>query len=196
MARGRNIYGGYNDYRTPTHPRASTREDAVVGVARVPMGMKDLRRPSPLKDDTRGVAAIGKGTAALDVTVIVEGVCIDCPGEGGNTKSVCVGAADMQRLCGLLCDDLCVLRSGSGGKSGLRPSVRVRIGPGELISTGVTGDGGTGERTPTRGGGRLFVLILLGRGVMSKDVLIAVIRGRSKDVLCAGAEGGGKRAGV
>ena len=65
-------------HRTPTQPRASTREDAVVGVARGALRpMNDRRRPSTLNVETRGVVVAGKGSAALDVTVIVDGVCIE-----------------------------------------------------------------------------------------------------------------------
>ena len=44
-------------YHTPTHPRASTREDAVVGVASALGPMNDLRRFSP--EAARNVDASG-----------------------------------------------------------------------------------------------------------------------------------------
>ena len=59
---------------------------------------------------------------------------------------------------------------------------------------GVTGDGGTGDSTDTSGGGRFRAFSLCGRGVKSKEVLMAVAggEGRLNDALEAGAEGGGK----
>ena len=78
----------------PTHPRASTREHAVVGVASDPTPINDRRRPSVLKDATRGVGAGDLRNDELEVRVIVDGVRAERVGEGGKTNSVCAGVAD------------------------------------------------------------------------------------------------------
>ena len=85
------------------------------------------------------------------------------------------------------------LRRWDGGNSGLRLSVRGRTASGATC-TGVTGDGGTGGSTETSGGGRFLDFVLFARGVTSKDAFVADSGsgGMSKDVLYAGAEGGGK----
>ncbi len=74
---------------SPTHPRASTRDEAMVGVTGAPTPMNDLRRPSLLKVETRGVAVVGNGSDEPDIIVIVDGVREAASvGDGGNTKSV------------------------------------------------------------------------------------------------------------
>lgn len=78
-------------YSSPTYPRASTLENAVVGVGGAPRPMNDrVRPPCERKVDTRGVERLGKatGVAILEVSVIVDGVRVVSVGEGGNTKSV------------------------------------------------------------------------------------------------------------
>lgn len=73
----------------PTHPRASTRDEATVGVTGAPTPMNDLRRPSLLKVETRGVAVVGNGRDEFDMIVMVDGVREAARvGDGGNTKSV------------------------------------------------------------------------------------------------------------
>lgn len=68
-------------------PRTSTRDEATVGVAGAVRPIKDLRRPSDLNVDTRGVEIDGKGYE-FDVMVSVEGVRAVRVGDGGKTKSV------------------------------------------------------------------------------------------------------------
>lgn len=77
----------------PTHPRASTSEQAVVGVGGTESPMKERRRPSFLKEDTRGVGAPanGIGLFRLDVTVTICGACDLRVGDGGKTNKVCEG---------------------------------------------------------------------------------------------------------
>jgi len=79
-------------YPRPTYPRASTFENATVGVGCASKPMKDLVLPLDLKVETRGVDRLGNGTAP-DVNVIVEGVraCVVKVGEGGKTNNVCEG---------------------------------------------------------------------------------------------------------
>jgi len=79
-------------YSRPTYPRASTFENATVGVGSAPKPMKDLVLPLDLKVETRGVDRVGNGTAS-DVNVIVEGVRVRVVkvGEGGKTNNVCEG---------------------------------------------------------------------------------------------------------
>ena len=74
------------------YPRASTFENATVGVGDVPKLIKDLVLPLDLKVDTRGVDRLGNGTTP-GVNVIVEGVrvCAEKVGEGGKTNNVCEG---------------------------------------------------------------------------------------------------------
>lgn len=51
--------------------------------------MNDLRRPSLLKVETRGVAVVGNGRDEFDMMVMVDGVREAARvGDGGNTKSV------------------------------------------------------------------------------------------------------------
>ena len=77
-------------YLRPTQPRASTREEAVVGVAGIPRPINDLGFPRTLNVETRGVDTVGKGKDELEVKVIVEGVRIvdNDVGEGGKTNNV------------------------------------------------------------------------------------------------------------
>lgn len=80
-------------YPRPTYPRASTFENATVGVGTPPKPMKDLVLPLDWKVETRGVDRLGNGTAPgkSDVNVIVEGVRVVKDGEGGKTNNVCEG---------------------------------------------------------------------------------------------------------
>ena len=80
-------------YLRSTYPRASTFENATVGVGGAPKPMKDRVLPLDLKVETRGVGILGNGTAPekLDVNVIVEGVRVVKLGEGGKTNKVCEG---------------------------------------------------------------------------------------------------------
>ena len=84
----------------PTHPRTSTREQAVVGVGGTANPIKDRLLPSFWKVDTLGVGATfpkplppanGSGVLRLEVTVTMCGVLALSGGEGGKTKSVCEG---------------------------------------------------------------------------------------------------------
>ena len=79
-------------YPRATYPRASTFENATVGVGGAPKSMKDLVLPLDLKVETRGVDRLRNGTAP-DVNVIVEGVRVHVVrvGEGGKTNNVCEG---------------------------------------------------------------------------------------------------------
>jgi hypothetical protein len=61
---------------------------AVVGVGGTLTPMNDRVLPCFRNVDTLGVDIAGKGTLPLVVTVMVEGVRVDCVGEGGKTKSV------------------------------------------------------------------------------------------------------------
>jgi len=70
--------------------------------------MKDRRRPSVLKVETRGVAKDGKGKDTFDVSVIVDGVRVVKVGDGGNTKRVCEGVETIETGLGL--DTLCAFR--------------------------------------------------------------------------------------
>ena len=74
----------------PTHPRTSTREQAVVGVGGTAKPMNERRRPSVLNVDTRGVEAGEKGSGVFkfEVTVTMCGVLALSVGDGGKTKSV------------------------------------------------------------------------------------------------------------
>ena len=81
----------------PTQPLASTRDEAVVGVAGTPSPINDRGFPPiPLNVDTLGVVSVGNGNDELEVNVIVLGVRdISSPlllvllvGEGGNTNNV------------------------------------------------------------------------------------------------------------
>ena len=79
----------------PIHPRASTRDAAIVGVTGAPTPIKDRRRPSDLNVATRGVTVVGNGTDVFDMSVIVEGVREATVGEGGKTNSVWEGVAEV-----------------------------------------------------------------------------------------------------
>jgi hypothetical protein len=75
---------------SPTHPRASTREQAVVGVGGTPRPINDFVLPCERKVETRGVTEVGNRTGAFkfDVSIIVEGVRVESVGDGGKTKRV------------------------------------------------------------------------------------------------------------
>jgi len=77
-------------YFIPTHPRTSTREKAVVGVAGA---MKDWGRPRDPLLNKRGVFMLGNARVfTLGVRIIVEGVALGrALGEGGKTNNVCDG---------------------------------------------------------------------------------------------------------
>lgn len=112
-----------------TKPRASTLENAVVGVGGAPRPIKDLVRPCARNVDTRGVADEGKGTPTFDVKVIAEGVLVGMPeeasGDGGNTKSVwegvkrTFGEAEVDRLWVREACFTMLLRKCNGGGAGL-----------------------------------------------------------------------------
>lgn len=168
--------------------------------------MNDRRRPSVLKVETRGVDTDGNGKNDFEVTVIVEGVRVVSVGEGGNTNKVSVGVGRIVDMgLGLGCA-FGGERMYAGGISGLRDSRRLRGGIGWIGDTattggsltGVTGDGGTGGRRPSGGGRRRVLAFATGRGVTSKDDLVAVAGsgGSLKVDLCAGAEGGILTGGV
>ena len=186
--------------RPPNQPRASTREEATVGVDGGGTPIKDRRRPSALNDETRGVAKGGKGSEAFDVSVMVEGVRVERVGEGGKTKSVWDGVDTAEVSFGL--DGFCTLiRRSAGGSAGLRASARRRRGfagvgdGGEL--TAMMGDDGTGGRMDRLCGLRVRTLES-GRGVRSKFALTAVAGGGGilkLDLKC-GAEGGIRTAGT
>lgn len=165
--------------RPPNQPRASTREEAIVGVDGGGRPIKDRRRPSALNDETRGVAEGGKGNEAFDVSVMVEGVRVERVGEGGKTKSVWDGVDTAEVSFGL--DGFCTLiRRSAGGSVGLRASARRRRAfagggdGGEL--TAMMGDDGTGGRMASVGGLRARTLES-GRGVRSKFARNAVAGG-------------------
>jgi len=84
-------------YPRPTYPRASTFENAIVGVGSTPKPMKDRVLPLDWKVETRGVDRLGNGTAPgkFDVNVIVEGVRVVKVGEGGKTNNVCEGVKEV-----------------------------------------------------------------------------------------------------
>jgi hypothetical protein len=84
---------GSPHYSNPTQPRASTREQAVVGLGAAPSPMNDLVRPCARNVETRGVDRLGKATGMfkLEVRVMVDGVRVVRVGEGGNTNSVWEG---------------------------------------------------------------------------------------------------------
>lgn len=77
-------------YFKPTHPRTSTREKAVVGVAGA---MKDWGRPRDPLLNKRGVFILGNAREfTLGVRIIVEGAALDgALGEAGKTNNVCDG---------------------------------------------------------------------------------------------------------
>lgn len=92
----------------PMYPRASTFENATVGVGSVPNPMNDRVLPFDWKVETRGVDRLGKGTAPgkFDVSVIVEGVRVVKLGEGGKTNKVCEGVEAAQLDSTILVDAL------------------------------------------------------------------------------------------
>jgi len=158
-------------YPRPTYPRASTFENAIVGVGGAPKPMKDRVLPLDWKVETRGVDRLGNGTAPgkCDVNVIVEGVRVVKFGEGGKTNKVCDGveAAEVESTpIGAFRNALSRRRSGGMRR---RDSARSRVGC--VITWGVTassatsaiGEEGTGERI-LRLTGRFFCL---GRGRVS-----------------------------
>ena len=60
-----------------------------MGVAGAVRPMNDLRPPSDLNVDTRGVDIVGNGNEAFDVMVSVEGVRVAASvGDGGKTNRV------------------------------------------------------------------------------------------------------------
>ena len=77
-------------YFIPTHPRASTREKAVVGVAGA---TKDCVRPRDPLLSKRGVFMLGKAKMfTFGVRIIIEGAALRrAVGEGGKTNNVCDG---------------------------------------------------------------------------------------------------------
>jgi len=165
------------DQSKPTYPRASTFENAVVGVTGVPTPMNERVRPCNRKVDTLGVAAAKKGIGEhiLD-NVMVDGVLVVVVGEGGNTNKVCEG---VEMAGGGTAGCWCVgftffskLLKLSGGGGSFRGAARAR-GVAELavnficvpdfdgtrgVSSKIsaTGDDGTGERTLMGGGRRLI----------------------------------------
>lgn len=190
----------------PTHPRASTREHAVVGVGGAPRPMKERVRPCERKVDTRGVDSEGKGTGTVrfDMRVMVDGVRVVSVGEGGKTKSVwdCEGVAATARTAECVClwpfgGGWRVLRRWSGGGAGFRDSVRRRGGSAGAGATGATatatGEEGTGGRIPS-GGGRRFPLTFNdgSEGRSNVDFVAVAGGGMLNAVLWAGAEGGGR----
>lgn len=164
--------------------------------------MKDLvLPPCVLNVDTRGVLSVESGNDEFEVSVMVDGVYnVARVGEGGNTKRVCEGVADMGWLSEELEDDreLVPLRKAGGGSSSFLVDTRER-GPGMAVAgslIGVIGDEGTGGRTPTSGGGRrlAFILGCVREGKSKLDRTAVAGTGGSRNLLlCAGAEGGGMR---
>lgn len=77
-------------YFAPTHPRTSTREKAVVGVAGA---IKDWGRPRDPLLNKRGIFMLGNARVfTLGVRIIVEGAALGrALGEGGKTNNVCDG---------------------------------------------------------------------------------------------------------
>jgi len=139
--------------------------------------MNERRRPSVLKDDTRGVAKEGNGYDESDVSVIVEGVRVIRVGDGGNTKSVCEGVETIDKGLGLVnFSPFCDVRRLPGGTSGLRVSTRERGGAGDVF-TGTIGEEGTGGSMPMGGGRRRGLPFCSNREGMSKDDLTAVAGG-------------------
>jgi hypothetical protein len=166
------------DQSKPTYPRASTFENAVVGVTGGPTPMNERVRPCNRKVDTLGVAAVKKGIREFILdNVMVDGVLVVVVGEGGNTNNVCEGV-EMAGGGTAGCWDVVftffskLLRKVSGGGASFRGAARAR-GVTELAINFVcvsdfdgargassrisaTGDEGTGERTLMGGGRRFF----------------------------------------
>lgn len=106
--------------------------NAVVGVIGVPTPINDLVRPCFLNVVILGVESVGNGTipflapptAGVVVNITADGVRVVRVGEGGKTKRVWWGVADVKTV-----EDSGALdfRSRwSGGGTGLRDSVRCR----------------------------------------------------------------------
>lgn len=113
----------------PKNPRASTLEKAVVGVGGAPSPINERVRPFDRKVDTRGVLRLGNGTRSfmLEVRVIAEGVRVVNVGDGGNTKSVWDGVANVEGGFGFFGFNKLLLRCRGGG-AGFLDSVRTRSG--------------------------------------------------------------------
>ena len=137
----------------PTHPRASTRENAVVGVAET---VREFGRPRDPLLSKRGVFMLGNARVfTLGVRIIVEGAALGRvlgEGEGGKTNNVWDGVGRGREGAGGLGR---VGREGNSAGAEIRGSTWVCVlwGGSDFITPGLIGDEGTVGRID-RGGGR------------------------------------------
>jgi len=120
------------DQSKPTYPRASTFENAVVGVTGVPTPMNERVRPCSRKLETLGVLAPKNGIGELILdNVMVDGVLVVVVGDGGNTNNVCegvemAGGGTVECWCAGFTFFSKLLREVSGGGGSFRGAARAR----------------------------------------------------------------------